>query len=241
MFYVKLLILLVLSYSLNSFAEDSLFSDQDILTPNSDENGISSHPKKNYIHELEGVYIPVEVPFYDAKGATHYLEDKEGKVLLVVFWASWCSNCIEQLKSLDLLKKDFKKLPFDVILISEDYDGLDRTKEYFTEHELRYLEPYHDARQQMFEAFGVNNLPTAFLVGENSQQLLRFNGRINWFDDNIRKQILAFIPGDYNSPRNSYDKNSLSIPVTKNLRAKNPKSQPDIQPRRSNLSPEKKL
>ena len=45
------------------------------------------------------------------------------KQCLLVFWATWCGSCISELPSLENLAKDFRKLPFKIIALSQDYQG----------------------------------------------------------------------------------------------------------------------
>lgn len=181
-----------------------------------------SSVKKNHIVELEGLYIPDEIAFYDEKNEKHYLEDMEGKVVLVVFWANWCTSCIDQLYALNLLKKDFKKLPFDVIVLSEDNDGINNIQTMLSNNNYRYLKPYYDYKQKLFDAFAAHNLPSAILISDSGQQVLFFQGITNWFENDIREQILSFIPEPYEKPRNSYENNSLTIQINNKISQEKP-------------------
>lgn len=49
------------------------------------------------------------------------LENQKGKVVLVVFWASWCGNCKKQLPILDAVYQKNKNRNFEVIGISTDF------------------------------------------------------------------------------------------------------------------------
>jgi thiol-disulfide isomerase/thioredoxin len=164
---------------------------------------------------LDSGYAPTDIPFYDLKGNKHYLEEMDGKVFLVVFWAGWCHSCISQIDQLDNLKKDFKKIPFEIIMISEDFAGPEHIQSVFTKYDIRHLIPYYDMNQNLFNAFGVESLPQAFLINANGERVLNFSGEIKWFEDAIRKQILSFIQGAYEIPRNSYVPDKISLKINK--------------------------
>mgnify|MGYP001811572137 CR=1 FL=1 len=77
------------------------------------------------------VRVPSEASFYNKDNKKEYFDQYEGKTSLLVFWATWCSSCIQEMNQLDLLKKDLKKLPINIIALSEDYSGIDSIKEFY--------------------------------------------------------------------------------------------------------------
>jgi thiol-disulfide isomerase/thioredoxin len=164
---------------------------------------------------VDSGYAPLDVPFFDSKGEKHYLEEYDGKVFLIVFWASWCHSCLTQLDQLDNLKKDFKKIPFEILMISEDFEGPEHIKTTFSKYDIRHLVPHYDMNQSLFSSFGVQSLPSAFLVNGNGERVLNFSGEINWFENEVRKQILSFIPGAYETPRNTYVQDKMSLKINK--------------------------
>ena len=135
------------------------------------------------------------------------------KFCLVVFWASWHGSHEKQLEQLDNLKKDFKKLPFEIIMVSEDFEGPDYIKDLFKKYEIKNISPYHDMNNKLFNAFGMNSLPLAFLINDSGERVLKFSGEFDWCLDGVRNQILSFIPGSYPIPRNSCYKDSMNIKI----------------------------
>src|SRR6476659_1930590 len=73
---------------------------------------------------IDAVYWPDEIPLFDDKGDKYYLDKIEDKVILVMFWASWSTYCLDAILDFDLLKKDFRKLPIEIISVSEDHQGV---------------------------------------------------------------------------------------------------------------------
>ncbi len=131
-----------------------------------------------------------EVSFKDKNEKSIYLEDYEGHNLLVVFWATWSAPSIDEMKSLERLAKDFRKLPIKIITISEDFKGLSTALDFANKHELRHLEIFYDPGRKLFEAFNVTSLPTRFIVGPDGKYDTKIEGIVNWDKNGIRNLLL---------------------------------------------------
>lgn len=159
---------------------------------------------EKYSIERQDRYLDSEVGFFDGDGNKVYLDQYEGTNILLVFWATWCGTCISELPALDNLQKDFRKLPFKVIAVSQDYKGIEAVKDYFFAHELRHLGVFHDHKNQLFRELSVISLPTAFFINADGKNKLVFRGRIKWQDDNVRSMILSEIGENLELPKNTY-------------------------------------
>ena len=90
------------------------------------------------------------------------LEDLEGNVILLDFWATWCAPCKAALPDMRRLGKKMEKDPFVLISVSSE----DRaTVEPFIEQERMNWHQYVDERGQLGRAlFQVRVLPTYILI-----------------------------------------------------------------------------
>ncbi len=181
-------------------------------------NSIAGENIKTGVKMLDLSSVPDSVFFFDEKEEKHSLDKFEGKTILLVFWATWCPACVKEMPDLDILQKDFRKLPFEIIPISQDYQAIEVVQKYYQNYEIRYLPLYHDFKNQLFKAFGIVGLPTAILINTDGKKLVSFVGSINWYDDEIRQIILSHIPGNHPEPKNSYQEQSLNQPVHRNLK-----------------------
>lgn len=161
------------------------------------------------IPDAEAFFAP-DTNFFNENGEKVYLDQYEGKTILLVFWATWCGACISEMPSLDVLQKDFKQLPFEVIAVSEDFSGTGVVKDHFLSQEIRHLAIYHDYQNQLFRAMSVVGLPTAFLIDKTGKVRVVFKGAIKWHDEDIRNILLAEIEGNPPTPKNSYKSSSLN-------------------------------
>lgn len=174
---------------------------------------------KSGVKMLDLSSVPDTVVFFDDKGEKYSLDNFEGKTILLVFWATWCASCIKEMPDLDVLQKDFRKLPFAIIPVSQDYQGIEIIQKYYKDYDIRYLPIYHDFKNQLFKAFSIVGLPTAILINPDGKMLVSFVGTINWYDEEIRNIILSNIPGNHPEPKNSYREQTLNQPVNKQLKA----------------------
>jgi peroxiredoxin len=72
----------------------------------------------------------------DAKGQYRSAEQFDGQVLLVNFWATWCTPCVEEMPMLSQLHRDLAGQGFAVVGIALDDPG--RAQEFARELELSY-------------------------------------------------------------------------------------------------------
>lgn len=168
---------------------------------------------KDKLEFLRGSSVPDNIIFFDEEKNQYSLDQFEGKTILLVFWATWSAPCVKEMPDLDMLQKDFRKLPFSVIPISEDYQDIKIVKEYFKSYQIRYLPIYHDYRNELFKALGIVSLPTSILIDPNGKIITSFVGNTNWYDEKVRDTILSAIPGNYPEPKNSYNEQSLNKPA----------------------------
>lgn len=163
--------------------------------------------------KIENALLPDDMPIFDENNEKHFMDEYEGSPILLVFWASWCSGCSNEMVSLDILQKDFRKLNFKIIPVSVDYAGMQPAIDFYKQYEIRYLPILHDYKNALFKAISVTSLPTALIVDSDGNIKGKFTGEVPWHDDSIRAQLLKFIPNNPATPKNTYKKESLDQKV----------------------------
>lgn len=97
-----------------------------------------------------------------------------GKVLLVIFWSSWCKPCTEDLPQIQDLYNKYHSQGFDVLGIN-----LDATPElaeaYIKQHKVAWAHIHEEGGLESAPArdFGVISLPTMFLVDKSGKVVNR--------------------------------------------------------------------
>jgi thiol-disulfide isomerase/thioredoxin len=155
-------------------------------------------------------YAPDDIAFFDEENKEHFLEEYEGETLLLVFWATWCSPCVNEMASLDNLAKDFRKLNFKILPISEDYNGIDIAKQFYKDHKIKHLALMHDYKNALFKEFAISGLPISYIVDQTGKIKGKFTGNVHWHDNKVRETLLEHIPGNPPTPKNTYKKITLN-------------------------------
>jgi thioredoxin-like negative regulator of GroEL len=109
-----------------------------------------------------------------------------GGAVLVVFWATWCPPCREELPALLALARN-PPAAVSFVTFGEDRDEAP-VREFFagaTPSELGFV---HDRGGQAVKAFGVDVLPAAFLVVDG-RLVARFSGPRDWSSRGMRRLL----------------------------------------------------
>ena len=103
------------------------------------------------------------------------LEDLAGKVVLIDFWATWCTPCVAATPGLAKLQRKFKDQPFVILGISADRDR-NAWKTFILENRLQWHHVYDD-RRTVQRAFNVDVYPTYMLL--DHEGIVRYT-RAGW-------------------------------------------------------------
>lgn len=120
------------------------------------------------------------VQFYrDGEALT--LKKFKGKVVLVNFWASWCTPCLKELPSLNALQTKFDKDQFQIVAIASDPRGPEAAGEVLDRLNVDNLDLYADPQLAVITAFGGSNvLPLSVLFDRKGNEIGRLLGEADW-------------------------------------------------------------
>lgn len=120
----------------------------------------------------------------DGNNASYNLQQAQGKVVLINFWATWCPPCIAEMPSFQKLYNDYgDKVEF--LFVSDE--------------ELDVINPFLEKRQFTFEVyrpashypaiFDVTSIPRTFLIDKDGHVIIDETGAVNWNSDTVRNII----------------------------------------------------
>jgi len=90
------------------------------------------------------------------------LDDMDGKVVLLDFWATWCGPCKESLPEIQRIAQKFADEPFVVISISSDKDE-NAWKTFIQRNHMTWPQ-YRDANGALSRAYSVSTIPHYFSI-----------------------------------------------------------------------------
>ncbi|MGZ3181755.1 MAG: TlpA family protein disulfide reductase [Telluria sp.] len=108
----------------------------------------------------------------DLQGKTYRLEELRGRAVIVHFWASWCTSCIEELPQLDAIAGD------QAVLLTVNYrDSLDTAARLATQAGLK-APVLRDRDGEAFRQWGRGVLPLTVVIDKNGVPLWRISGEL---------------------------------------------------------------
>lgn len=119
---------------------------------------------------------------YDENGNRIDLQQYRGKKLIVTYYASWCGECLQEMKMLNEIK-DIKLADAAVIAIT------DEPAETMVSFRDRKKYPFDFYRiNKPFSEIGVNAIPVNYLINSNGKVVWTKVGAADWDDNNfVRK------------------------------------------------------
>ncbi len=140
---------------------------------------------------------PIKAPrtsFIDHEGKELSFRDFRGKLLVVPLWATWCMDCLAELRSMENLRAD---LEYDdlydiaIVPISVDFKQPAEVQEIYEAHKLQNLPLLFDQKRVLMETLHANSLPATFLINESGYIIAYFDMHLPWDAPAVRDNLLA--------------------------------------------------
>jgi len=111
-------------------------------------------------------------------GGTVSLDELRGKVVMMDFWATWCPPCVAEMPALTKLAREYEPKGLVFLAVSEDdHETAPAQVGVFVAQRVPDL-----GRSVVFadgptvESYGVESLPTLFLIGRDGRILESYSG-----------------------------------------------------------------
>jgi len=130
-----------------------------------------------------------DAAFIGPDGGEITLDRFRGKLVVLNFWATWCSPCRREMPALDRLQGALGGDRLEVVALSIDRGGAERVDPFFEKHTLRRLGRYLDPGNAVGEAMDIRRLPTTALIDGEGREIGRLEGPAEW----DAPEILAFL------------------------------------------------
>jgi len=138
----------------------------------------------------DGVQLDLSLP--DLQGQTHSLDEFRGRVVLLNFWASWCTACLVEMPAILGLQQALKDRPFAVVAVnvgetpSEVRSMIKRLKLDF--------QVLLDRDRAVFKGWDITVLPTSYVLDADGRLRLLGRGPLEWDRQDIVDEISRLFP-----------------------------------------------
>jgi len=124
-----------------------------------------------------------DVIFKDINQKDVNLDVFKGKLLILNFWATWCSPCREEMPSLDDLQSNSNFSNLKIFPINIGQEDISKSKFFFNELNIKNLDIYIDAPITLAKKFSLRGVPTTILFNKQGKEFARIMGSIDFNDE----------------------------------------------------------
>jgi len=120
--------------------------------------------------------------FLDQNNEQINLNEFQGKLILLNFWASWCAPCKKEMPSLDRLQSNNFLNNIKIFPINVGRDTTEKAESFFKELKIQNLDIYFDSPNTLAKEFSLRGIPTTILINKKGEEFARILGSID-FDE----------------------------------------------------------
>ena len=160
-------------------------------TENNDSQNVSITPKyeKNIstifgsggviTKDSQNIYQESDIVWKDSLGNKHSLADLKGKIVLLNFWATWCTYCDKEMLDLQLIQDSMGKSDVVVIGVSVDRGNAiyDQVKTYVDFRKVTFQIVIDPPATTYFNYKCSDVLPWTFLIGRDGNIVMKYVGQ----------------------------------------------------------------
>lgn len=132
--------------------------------------------------------INLDVSLLSDQGQSLNLQQLQGKVLFINFWATWCPPCLAEMPNVDRLYRDLKGEDIQFILISTDQD-FSKAVDFI--QKKGYQAPIFHLQSYLPEGLNSNTLPTTFVINKQGKVVFEHRGMAQYNTNKFK----AFLRG----------------------------------------------
>ena len=133
-----------------------------------------------------------DITFLDDNNIEYNLNDYQGNLILLNFWATWCAPCKEEMPSLDLLQSNMKLNNLKIFPINVGQDSIEKSSKFFSELNIKNLKIFFDKNLNFVKEFKLRGVPTTILINKEGNEFARIIGEVNFEDRKFLKWLQRY-------------------------------------------------
>ena len=138
----------------------------------------NSQPEINEFKSQEG-YLAPRFTLRNLKGNLEGLDYHLGKVIIVNFWATWCTPCVKEMPSFENLYRRFRSKGLTILAVSLDKNSPSKVQEFVDKHKLSFpvLLDTDGGAEKLYPSF---TIPFTYVVDKKGRIVARVDGGKDW-------------------------------------------------------------
>jgi len=130
--------------------------------------------------------------FEDFSGNEINLKDYQGKLVIINFWATWCSPCKKEMPSLDVLYQDNNFKNLEILAINMEQPNKIKTEKFFADLNIKNLKIFFDSNLNFVKELKLRGVPTTVLINKKGEEFARIIGEVNFQDKKFIQWLLKY-------------------------------------------------
>ena len=127
----------------------------------------------------------------DAAGNTVTLDQYDGQVVLINFWASWCGPCREEMPHLEALHQKYEPLGFAMLGINVEEDSA--AADYFLSTTSVSFPILYDRKNEVSQLYDVIAMPSTVILDRDGNLRYVHHGYEPGYENDYQDQIRALL------------------------------------------------
>ena len=143
--------------------------------------------QKQLFDKVKEKYVVPDFSLKDEEGKTYKLSDYRGKVVVLNFWATWCSPCRREMPSMERAYKKWAKEGIELVAVNIG-DDADKIFAFTGEYDISFT-ILMDPSSSLYQKYTIPGLPTTYIIDPEGYMVYRVLGGRVWDDPKIAEQI----------------------------------------------------
>lgn len=154
--------------------------------PNSDQAEIA----QGAVRRLESIGKRLDLRGKTIEGESFQLSKLRGKLIVIHYWATWCSPCLQDIKALAQMRISYPDSAFELVGINVDV-AAERPRQYLQKSPIPWVQLFEPGGLEgsgLSKALGIQTLPAMILIDEDGK-LINNNLQISTLRDELTRRF----------------------------------------------------
>ena len=119
--------------------------------------------------------------------------NKNTDIILINFWATWCSPCTKEMPSLNELQSKFDTKNLKIVTVATGRNNPNKILAFFKKYNLSNLENYRDPKGKLALEMGVIGLPFSVIISKEKRNIGQLIGPIDWSKKEVEDLFIELV------------------------------------------------